>query len=173
MPLLLTAHRLSSPPEASSPARGVLGSYSKLWRDLVTGSHRDRNLVLTSWPAPSFATAWRRITFGGVLGVNAYGISPADVLIFGVAASVVAALGAVFGGFLDDRIGSKPVIIGSLACHHRVGPGHDGCCPVRARSGSPDCCCACSSGRPRRRRARCCCGCPATGRRAWPSGSTR
>jgi UMF1 family MFS transporter len=55
-------------------------------------------------------------TFGGVLGVNAYGISPADVLIFGVAASVVAALGAVFGGFLDDRIGSKPVIIGSLAC---------------------------------------------------------
>ena len=55
-------------------------------------------------------------TFGGVLGVNAYGIAPDDVLIIGVAASVVAAVGAVFGGFLDDWIGSKPVIIGSLAC---------------------------------------------------------
>ena len=54
-------------------------------------------------------------TFGGVLGVNAYGISPADVLIFGVAASVVAAVGAVIGGLVDDRIGSKPVIVASLA----------------------------------------------------------
>jgi UMF1 family MFS transporter len=36
------------------------------------------------------------------------------VLIFGVAASVVAAVGAVVGGFVDHRIGSKPVIVGSL-----------------------------------------------------------
>jgi MFS transporter, UMF1 family len=36
-------------------------------------------------------------------------------LIFGVAASVVAAVGAVLGGLVDHRIGSKPVIIGSLA----------------------------------------------------------
>jgi UMF1 family MFS transporter len=32
-----------------------------------------------------------------------------------MAASVVAALGAVLGGLVDDRIGSKPVIVGSLA----------------------------------------------------------
>jgi UMF1 family MFS transporter len=53
-------------------------------------------------------------TFGGVLGVNVYGISPADVLIFGVAASVVAAFGAVLGGLIDDRVGSKSVIVVSL-----------------------------------------------------------
>lgn len=116
MPLLLTAHRLPSPPETSSPARGVLGSYRKLWRDLVTEWHRDRNLVYYLVASAIFRDGLAGVfTFGGVVGVNAYGISPADVLIFGVAASVVAALGAVFGGFLDDRIGSKPVIIGSLA----------------------------------------------------------
>ena len=49
-----------------------------------------------------------------VLGVNVYGIAQADVLIFGVAASVVAAVGAVVGGFVDHRIGSKPVIVFSL-----------------------------------------------------------
>ncbi|REL94592.1 MFS transporter, partial [Mycobacterium tuberculosis] len=49
------------------------------------------------------------------LGVNAYGLTQADVLIFGAAASVVAAVGAVLGGFVDHRIGSKPVIVGSLA----------------------------------------------------------
>jgi len=34
--------------------------------------------------------------------------------LFGVSASVVAAVGAVAGGRLDDRIGAKPVIVGAL-----------------------------------------------------------
>ena len=53
-------------------------------------------------------------TFGAVLGVTVYGISQADVLLFGVTASIVAAVGAVIGGLLDDHIGSKTVILGSL-----------------------------------------------------------
>ena len=59
--------------------------------------------------------------FGAVLGVSVYGISEANVLLFGVSASVVAALGAVLGGLLDDRIGSKPVIVGSLTAMVTVG----------------------------------------------------
>jgi MFS transporter, UMF1 family len=115
-PLLLTAHKLPSPAEAAGPARSALGGYRKLWQDLVGEWHRDRNLVYYLLAAAVFRDGLAGVfTFGGVLGVNAYGISPDDVLIFGVAASVVAAVGAVFGGFLDDWIGSKPVIIGSLA----------------------------------------------------------
>jgi MFS transporter, UMF1 family len=115
-PLLLTAHKLPASEEAVSSARGVLGGYRRLWRDLVDEWHRDRNLVYYLLASAVFRDGLAGVfTFGGVLGVNAYGISSADVLIFGVAASVVAALGAVVGGFLDDRIGSKPVIIGSLA----------------------------------------------------------
>src|SRR6185369_13742589 len=53
-------------------------------------------------------------TFGAVLGVKVYGISAANVLLFGVAASVIAAVGAALGGLFDDRLGSKPVIVGSL-----------------------------------------------------------
>ena len=64
-----------------------------------------------------------------MLGVNVYGISQADVLIFGVAASVVAAVGAVLGGFVDDRVGSKPVIVGSLAAIIARGARPDGACP--------------------------------------------
>jgi MFS transporter, UMF1 family len=115
-PLLLTANKLPSPREAAGPAHSALGGYRKLWRDLVGEWHRDRNLVYYLLAAAVFRDGLAGVfSFGGVLGVNAYGISPDDVLIFGVAASVVAALGAVFGGFLDDWIGSKPVIIGSLA----------------------------------------------------------
>jgi MFS transporter, UMF1 family len=116
LPLVLTAHRLPSPAEPFRPARGVLGGYRKLWSDLVAEWRRDRNLVYYLLAAAVFRDGLAGVfTFGGVLGVNAYGISPADVLIFGMTASVVAALGAVLGGFLDDAIGSKPVIVGSLA----------------------------------------------------------
>ncbi|WP_295623761.1 MFS transporter [uncultured Corynebacterium sp.] len=53
-------------------------------------------------------------TFGAILAVTVYGLSASDVLLFGIAANVVSALGALAAGFLDDRIGPRPVILGSL-----------------------------------------------------------
>jgi UMF1 family MFS transporter len=60
-------------------------------------------------------------TFGAVLGVGVYGLSPADVLVFGVCASTVAAIGAFLGGRLDDAVGSKRVITGALTAMIGVG----------------------------------------------------
>lgn len=115
LPLLLTAHRLPSVGEVARPQGGLLGGYRKLWTELAAEWRRDRNLVYFLLAAAVFRDGLAGLfTFGGVLGVNVYGISPADVLIFGVAASMVAAFGAVVGGFVDDRIGSKPVIVVSL-----------------------------------------------------------
>ncbi|HME74479.1 MAG TPA: MFS transporter [Mycobacterium sp.] len=115
LPLLLTAHRLPSVGEVARPRGVLLGGYRKLWTELVAEWRRDRNLVYFLLAAAVFRDGLAGLfTFGGVLGVNVYGISPADVLIFGVAASMVAAFGAVVGGFVDDRIGSKPVIVVSL-----------------------------------------------------------
>jgi UMF1 family MFS transporter len=53
-------------------------------------------------------------TFGAVLAVTVYGIGPGDVLVFGVVANVVSAVGALTAGRIDDRAGPKVVIIGSL-----------------------------------------------------------
>lgn len=116
LPLLLTAHRLPSIAEVARPEGGLLGGYRKLWTELAAEWRRDRNLVYFVLASAVFRDGLAGVfTFGGVLGVNAYGISPAAVLIFGVAASVVAAVGAVIGGLVDDRIGSKRVIVASLA----------------------------------------------------------
>lgn len=113
LPLLFTAHRL---PATNAADTGAPGGYRKLWADLTAEWRRDHNLVYFLVASAIFRDGLAGVfTFGAVLGVNAYGISAADVLIFGVAASVVAALGAVAGGLVDDRIGSKPVIVGSLA----------------------------------------------------------
>ena len=122
LPLVLTAHRLPSSVEVAPPARGVLAGYRQLGSDLAVEWRRDRNLVYFLLSSALFRDGLTGVfTFGGVLGVNAYGISPAAVLIFGVAASVVAAVGALLGGLIDDRIGSKPVIVGSLASIIAVG----------------------------------------------------
>lgn len=116
LPLLSIAHRLPASAEVSHGTVGVLGGYRKLWSELTAEWRRDRNLVYFLLASAVFRDGLAGVfTFGAVLGVNVYGISQANVLIFGVAASVVAALGAVLGGLFDDRIGSKLVIVGSLA----------------------------------------------------------
>jgi UMF1 family MFS transporter len=114
LPLLFVANRLPDAGEVSH-STSMLGGYRKLWREVRAEWQRDRNLVFFLIASALFRDGLSAIfAFGAVLGVNVYGISQADVLIFGVAASVVAAVGAVLGGYVDHRIGSKPVIIGSL-----------------------------------------------------------
>ena len=116
---------------------------------------RDRNVVYYLLASAVFRDGLTGVfTFGAVLGVNVYGVSAADVLLFGVSACVVAAVGAVLGGLLDDRFGSKPVIVDLAGGDDRRRADADGVVRCRWRSGCAGCCCACSSGRRCRRRAR-------------------
>ena len=120
LPLLLTA-RGDTGPVAAVPG-GILGGYRQLVADLRTEWRRDRNLVYYLIVSAVFRDGLSGVfAFGAVLGVGVYGLSPANVLLFGVTASTVAALGAVAGGRLDDRVGPKPVIVGSLAAMIAVG----------------------------------------------------
>jgi UMF1 family MFS transporter len=94
---------------------GLLGAYRALWSEIVGEWRRDRNVVYYLLASAVFRDGLTGVvTFGAVLGVKVYGISVADVLLFGVGASVIAAVGAVLGGLFDDRLGSKRVIVGSL-----------------------------------------------------------
>ncbi len=116
LPLLFTAHRLVPSDIAPGSPASLLCGYRKLWADLTTEWRRDRNLVFYLLASAVFRDGLAGVfAFGAVLGVNVYRVSPADVLVFGVAASVVAAIGAVLGGLVDDVIGSKTVIVVSLA----------------------------------------------------------
>ncbi|WP_370482256.1 MFS transporter [Mycobacterium sp. pUA109] len=116
LPLLRTAHRLPAPAEPPRPVAGLLDGYRQLWSDITAEWRRDRNLAYYLLASAVFRDGLTGVfTFGAVLGVSVYQVSKADVLIFGMAACVVAALGAVVGGFLDGRLGSKAVIVGSLA----------------------------------------------------------
>ncbi|BDB41507.1 MFS transporter [Mycobacterium kiyosense] len=115
LPLLLVAHHLPDAGAVTHPTTTLLGGYRKLWADITSEWRRDRNLVYFLVGSALFRDALATIFgVGAVLGVNVYGLAADDVLIFGAAACVVAAIGAVLGGFVDHRVGSKPVIVASL-----------------------------------------------------------
>jgi UMF1 family MFS transporter len=114
LPLFLRVAEL--PPAQPRPARlGVVGSYRALVADLVALYREDRHTVYFLGASALFRDGLAAIfTVGSVLAVAVYGIDAGDVLLFGVAANVVAAVGAVAGGRLEDRVGPKRVIMVSL-----------------------------------------------------------
>ncbi|MEI7718172.1 MAG: MFS transporter, partial [Mycobacterium sp.] len=98
LPLILTAPTTAGPDEPVEPPPTLLGGYRRLWSDLRAEWRRDRNLVYYLLVSAVFRDGLSGVfAFGAVLGVSVYGISPANVLIFGVIASTVAAIGAVVG----------------------------------------------------------------------------
>ena len=50
-------------------------------------------------------------SIAGVLAANAYGFSTVEIIVFGIAANLVAGFGVFLGGRVDDRVGPRPVII--------------------------------------------------------------
>jgi len=119
LPLLICG-----PPGSGGRAQrvGILGAYRRIWREIREEWRRDRSVIYYLGASAVFRDGLTGIfTFGAVLGVQVYGISTADVLLFGIAACVAAAVGSVFGGQIDDRIGAKRVIVGSLAVMTAIG----------------------------------------------------
>ncbi|TQF73328.1 MFS transporter [Rhodococcus spelaei] len=101
---------------------GFLASYRVLWRDLRELWNADRHTIYFLVASALFRDGLAGVfTFGAVLAVNVYGIASSDVLLFGVAANVVAAGGALAAGRVDDRLGPKAVIVGSLGSMLAVG----------------------------------------------------
>jgi MFS transporter, UMF1 family len=97
------------------PRLGVVGSYRKLFADLRGIYRRSPHTVWFLLSSALYRDGLAAVfTFGAVLAVAVYGIDAGDVLIFGVVANVVSAAGALTGGRIEDRVGPKPVIIGSL-----------------------------------------------------------
>lgn len=54
-------------------------------------------------------------SIAGVLAANAYGFTTVQVIVFGIAANLVAGLGVFLGGRVDDRLGPRPVILAGCA----------------------------------------------------------
>jgi len=113
LPVLLAVPEI--PPTTEIPRVGFFASYGVLFNDIATLFRADRHAVWFLLASALFRDGLAAIfSFGAVLAVSVYGLTAAGVVIFGVAANVVAAVGAFGSGVIEDRMGPKPVILISL-----------------------------------------------------------
>lgn len=118
-----------------TPSLGLIGSYRELFNSIRELWLTSRNTVFFLLASALFRDGLAGVfAFGGVLAQGSFGFTFGEVVIFGVAANVVAGLATMGFGLLDDKLGPKPVIIVSLVCLVLFGLGifiwHDGGKPV-------------------------------------------
>lgn len=122
LPVLIVVPSPKPDPLQQRETVGFFSGYRKLWLDIRSEWNRDHNIVYYLVACALFRDGLAGIfSFGAILGVSVYGISDSNVLLFGMSASTVAAIGALLGGRLDDRFGGKPVIVSSLTAIIVVG----------------------------------------------------
>ena len=112
LPLMLTA---ADTEPKSTKKLGIVGSYRELFASIRRLWGRDRSIVWFLIASAIYRDGLAGVfAFGGVLAGVAFGFSSGEVLIFGIIANLVAGLATISFGYLDDKIGSRPVILFSL-----------------------------------------------------------
>ncbi|MCC3275158.1 MULTISPECIES: MFS transporter [unclassified Arthrobacter] len=103
-------------PRQDAVARiGFLASYKLLFRRIKALYKTDRHTIYFLLASAVFRDGLAAVfTFGGVIAAGTFGWELSEVIMFAIFGNVIAAVGSVIGGFLDDRAGPKPVIIGAL-----------------------------------------------------------
>ncbi len=91
------------------------GSYRQLWATVRRLVQKNPNVLLFLLASAIFRDGLAAVfTFGAIIAAVVFGFSSSEVLYFAVAANVGAGIGTFIGGWLDDRLGAKNVIMGSL-----------------------------------------------------------
>ncbi len=101
-------------PKPAAPGMKTRSPAAELWQTIrALPSHRDMMffLIARMLYADGLAAIF---AFGGIYGTAVFGWGAAELGLFGIILSVTGMIGAIIGGFLDDRAGSKTVILVSL-----------------------------------------------------------
>lgn len=109
---------LAVPEVPQSPARrrlGILDSYRQLGRDVAELWRAQRSTLWFLLASAVYRDGLAGIfTFGAVIASGTFGFSAAEVIVFAIAANVVAGVSTIAAGFLDDRLGARAIILTSL-----------------------------------------------------------
>jgi UMF1 family MFS transporter len=116
IPVFLTVKVPPPAPEIAAERTSFLASYGVLARTVRDLWRASPNTVWFLLSSAVFRDGLTGVfTFGGVIGHVAFGLSTTKVLVFGIAANLIAGIATVASGRLDDRTGPKPLIVTSLA----------------------------------------------------------
>ena len=115
LPVLFAVPEYRNPAAVDRGKVGFFASYARLGRDIKRLWNEQRNTVWFLLASAVFRDGLAGVfTFGGVLAASVFGFSAGEVIIFAIAANVVAGISTIAVGALDDRLGAKPVIMTAL-----------------------------------------------------------
>jgi UMF1 family MFS transporter len=131
LPVLFAVPQNRPRADLRSKRIGFFQSYAILGRDIARLWKTSRHTVYFLIASAVFRDGLTGVfTFGGILAAGTFGFSPGQVIMFAVAANVVAGIATMAVGTLDDKLGPKPVIVTSLiglvVCGALVFVFHDG-----------------------------------------------
>jgi MFS transporter, UMF1 family len=104
-------------PEARATGAGgsLLGAYVDLGRDIARLWRERRNVLMFLIASAVFRDGLAAVfTFGAIIAAQVFGFSSSEVILFAIAANIVAGISTVFAGRLDDRFGSRALIVVAL-----------------------------------------------------------
>ena len=108
---LFTPDRHGAPP-AANPVREGLCRFVSSLKDLL---RQHRNLAVFLLARMIYADGCAAVfSFGGIYAASVFGWGVTELGLFGIILTVAAFIGACLGGAVDDRIGSKTVIVVGL-----------------------------------------------------------
>lgn len=102
-------------PRKQDAGRGSIGAAFSTLGKTLRNIRSYRNIVLFFIARMLYIDGLLAIfTFGGIYAASVFGWQTIVIGYFGIILSVAAGIGAAIGGFLDDKLGSKAVIVGAL-----------------------------------------------------------
>ncbi|WP_245862389.1 MFS transporter [Sanguibacter antarcticus] len=93
----------------------MVEAYRNLGRDVAALWRADRRTVWFLLASAVFRDGLAGVfTFGGIIASVTFGFSASGVIVFAIGANIVAGLATIVAGYVEDRIGGKPIIVTSL-----------------------------------------------------------
>lgn len=115
IPVFFAIPEIPADPEAPGTARGLLTAYRDLFRTVADLWRNARQTLFFLFASAVFRDGLAGVfTFAGVIAALGFGFESTTVIVFAIAANVVAGLATIVLGYLEDRIGAKTVMIFSI-----------------------------------------------------------
>jgi len=104
-----------APPAPGRARVGFFASYAVLVRDIARLHRESRPTFWFLLASAVFRDGLAGVfTFGAIIAATVFGFSTEQVILFGVAANLVAGVSTILAGRLDDRFGARNVILTAL-----------------------------------------------------------
>lgn len=114
-PVIFTVRGRVVPGSEDLPRETLWESYRRLFRTIVWLFHKAPNVLYFLVASAIFRDGLSGVfTFGGIIAGVTFGFSAGEVILFAVAANIIAGVATSAFGILDDRIGPKKVMLISL-----------------------------------------------------------